>query len=398
MKVLFLHQHFKTPHTGGAIRSYYLAKGLVDHGVETVVITTHNLPKYIIENVDGIEVHYLPVAYDNRFGFLKRSLAFMRFVWGAVPLAKKFQGIDLCYAISVPLTVGIAARRIAFRYKIPFVFEVGDLWPEAPVQMGVIKNRLLKNFLFDLEHKIYDSAEAVVALSPAIEAEVRKKTRREVFLIPNMSDTDFFKPEDKRPALVERFNVKDKFVVSYIGAIGYANGLHQFIACAKASAEAQLPVQFLLCGDGAFLDPLKNKATRLQLSNFTIIPFTNREGVREVLNVTDAAFISYRPVPVLETGSPNKYFDALAAGKLVMVNFGGWIHEEIETNQCGVFVDPRDPADFVQKVKAFVEDAFLLKKYQLASRALAERKYSRKLLTQKFVQVIKDQFRASRQG
>lgn len=392
VKVLLIHQHFKTPYKGGAIRSYYLAKGLVDNGVQTIVITAHNKDRYTVEDVDGIEVHYLPIAYNNRFGFLQRVLSFMRFVKGAVRTAGKFRDAELCYAISVPLTVGIAARRIVSRYNIPFVFEVGDLWPEAPVQMGIIRNPILKKILYDLERKIYTSARAVVALSPAIESEIRKKVNQpDVFLIPNISDTDFFKPQEKDPGLVERFGVENKFVVSYTGAIGYANDLDQMLACAKASDEAKLPVHIVMCGDGAYLDHLKNEIVRLNLHNFSIIPFTNREGVREILNVTDATFISYRPVPVLETGSPNKYFDGLAAGKLIIVNFGGWIREEIESNQCGIFINPRDPEDFIRKIKPFITDSHLLKAHQQSARSLAERKYSRTLLTQKFVQIIKNQ-------
>lgn len=387
---MLVHQHFKTPYKGGAIRSYYLAKGLVDNGIETIVITTHNLSGYAVEDVDGIEVYYLPIAYNNRFGFLQRSLSFIRFVKEAVRTAGKFQGLDLCYAISVPLTVGIVARKIAARHNIPFVFEVGDLWPDAPVQMGIIRNPVLKKILYDLERKIYTAARAVVALSPAIESEIRKKvTRANIFLLPNISDTDFFTPQGKDQKLIEQFGVSNKFVVSYTGAIGYANDLDQMVACAKASAEAQLPIHFLVCGDGAYLDHLKSEKARLNLHNFSIIPFTNREGVREVLNVTDATFISYRPVPILETGSPNKYFDGLAAGKLIIVNFGGWIREEIESNQCGVFINPREPEDFTHKIMPFLTDPHLLKSHQLSARSLAERKYSRTLLMQKFVEFIK---------
>ena len=88
---------------------------------------------------------------------------------------------------------------------------------------------------------------------------------------------------------------------------------------------AGLPVHFLLCGNGALLDFFKRIVQQYQLKNFSIIPPQNRNGVKEVMNVTDAAFICYKPLPVLETGSPNKYFDGLAAGKLILVNFGGWI-------------------------------------------------------------------------
>ncbi|MFZ6010103.1 MAG: glycosyltransferase WbuB, partial [Bacteroidota bacterium] len=83
MKVLILHQHFNTPQKGGAIRSYYLAKALISEGMKVIVITAHNQNQYRNENVEGIDVHYLPVSYDNRFGFYKRSSSFLRYVAGA---------------------------------------------------------------------------------------------------------------------------------------------------------------------------------------------------------------------------------------------------------------------------------------------------------------------------
>jgi hypothetical protein len=78
------------------------------------------------------------------------------------------------------------------------------------------------------------------------------------------------------------------------------------------------------------------------------------------MNITDAAFVCYKNVPILETGSPNKYFDGLAAGKLIVINFGGWIRKEIEEKQCGIYADPQQPTDFVKKIRPFICDQKLL--------------------------------------
>lgn len=389
MKVLFLHQHFKTPYQGGAIRSYYLAKALTDLGMRCIMITAHNRRGYKTEHVDGIEVHYLPVPYENRFGFYRRSLAFLRFAWHASALASRFKDADLCYAISVPLTVGIAARMIKRRLGIPYIFEVGDLWPDAPVSMGFIRNRALKRILYDLEKRIYNDAESIVGLSPAIvNALEAKAPGKPIHLIPNMADTGFFSRVSKQPQLEEKFNVRQKFVVSYLGAAGVANGLHHLAAIAKASEDAGLDIHFILCGEGAALEDLMKQVMRLALGNFSILPFRDRRGVNDILNVTDAAFISYRPVGILETGSPNKYFDGLASGKLIIVNFGGWVRSEIEERKCGIYVDPHQPADFVKKIKPFLTDAELLNTFQKNARALAEEKYSRRILGDAFVNLI----------
>lgn len=386
VKVLILHQYFNTPASGGALRSYYLATALAAKGFETVVITTHNLPERKKEWVEGIEVHYLPIPYNNHFSFLKRVSSFLKFVGSIVREARQFKDADVCYAISTPLTIGIAAIWIKLRYKIPYYFEVGDLWPEAPVQLGIIKNPILKAILYKLEKSIYKRAEAVVALSEAIGQEIQRKVvGKKVHVIPNMADTDFYKPEPKQPELETKFSVQNKFVVSYIGTIGLANGLEYLVDCAAASQQARRPVHFLICGEGAELDKLKQIVIQKSLTNLSFIPVQNRDGVREVMNVTDAAFVSFKPLPVLETGSPNKYFDALAAGKLILINFGGWMKKEIEENQCGVYIDQSISFSKIQGIYANKEQ---LSKFQLNSRKLAETTYSRKLLSEEFCKLF----------
>lgn len=387
MKVLILHQHFNTPYEGGAIRSYYLAKALADCGVDTVVISGSNT-KTGVEKIDGITVHYLPVAYNNSFGFFKRSISFVKFMNGAVAEAGRIANVDLVYAISVPLTVGVAAMRIKKKFKIPFIFEVGDLWPRAPIEMGFIENPLLKMYLLSLEKKIYREAESVVGLSTSIVADIQKTLPgKKVELVWNMADTDFYRLKTKDRALVKKFNAEGKFVIAYIGALGFANGLDHFLDAADAAKDAKLPVEFIICGDGAMRNSLQSRVYGQQLTNVSIYPFQNREGVAEIMNVADAAFISYLPFPVLETGSPNKYFDALAAGKMIITNFGGWIADEIQNEQLG-FSYSNNPDDFVSILVEFLKDTTKVQQAKERSRQLAERKYSRKILAEKFCKIV----------
>lgn len=383
MKVLILHQHFNTPEKGGAIRSYYLAKALADASKEVVVITGYNEELAKKEWVEGIEVWYLPVPYDNSFGFWKRSLSFLSYIFKSYRVVSRLDRPDICYAISVPLTIGIAARWIKWRKKIPYIFEVGDLWPDAPIQMGFVKNLFFQKILFALERSIYRNAQSIVALSPPIKSAIERKVPdAKVHLITNMADTEFYKPSVKNTELEKKFGVQHKFVISYVGAMGVANGLDFLLRCAKECEQASLPVQFLLCGEGAMRKTWQQEATQLKLTNLSFINFQNREGVKELMNVTDAAFICYKGVPILETGSPNKFFDALAAGKLILVNFGGWIKTEIEQEQCGLSIS--SVQEFVRKVEPFLGDRERLREFQEASRKLAEKKYSRIQLSKAF--------------
>jgi glycosyltransferase involved in cell wall biosynthesis len=396
VKVIILHQFFNTPATGGALRSYYLAKALVDHGVEPIVITTHNKSNVHWEEVEGITVHYLPVAYSNHYGFIRRVYSFLKFVASIVTYAGRFRDASLCYAISAPLTTGLAARWISFRYRIPYYFEVGDLWPEAPIQMGVIRNAVLKKMLYALEKSIYTGARAIVALSPPIKAAIEKKiSGKPIHLIPNMADTIFYMPEKKNPSRETTHGVSGKFVIAYIGTIGLANGLEYLAEVAAQAQMINLPVHILICGDGAVRSTLLQSSREKGLSNISFIPHQQQAGVREILSITDAVFVSYKNLPVLETGSPNKFFDGLASGKLIILNVGGWLAAEVKKYECGIQVDPEDPADCIKRLMPYLADPAMVADTKAAARKLAETKYARSILSEQFSRIILKEVQAS---
>lgn len=389
MKVLYLHQYFRTPEEGGAIRSYYLAKGLVDHGIEVELITSHNKKESETKDIDGITVHYLPVKYDNSDGFLKRILAFFKFMRLARRKAAKIKEVDLCYATSTPLTIGISAMKIRKDKKIPYYFEVRDLWPEAPFQMGVIKNRILQKYLRKLEDEVYRNADKIIALSPGIRDEIIKtRPEKSIELIPNMSDVDFFVPEEKYPDLEDLFNTKGKFVVSYFGAVGRANHLEYLLAVANVALKSNIPVKFLVIGEGSELSRLKYIAKHFELTNLAFLPFQNKYNLRRVLNVTDAAYVSFVNKPIMETNSPNKFFDALAAGKLIITNTKGWVREIIEEEGCGFYYDPNRPSSFLDSLKPYLESRELLAEEQNNSRAVAENKFARSVQVSKLIELM----------
>jgi glycosyltransferase involved in cell wall biosynthesis len=389
VRVLILHQHFKTPSTGGAIRSYYLAKALLDHGHRAVVITADPEGQERTETYEGIEVHYVAVAYNNSFGFYARGWSFLKFVFLAGGQARRVGRIDMCYAISVPITVSIAARWMRFWRRIPYMLEIGDLWPDAPIELGFVQNALLKKFLFRIERMAYMKARALVALSPAIQKVVQSRAPgKKVHMIPNMADCDFFKPESKNTSLEQKFGVEGKFVISYLGTMGFANGLDYVLECARMSAKVGQPVHFLLVGEGALKDGLVNSAQRLGLTNVTFLPHTNRDGVKEILNVTDAVFVCYRNVPILSTGSPNKFFDGLAAGKVIVINFSGWIRSAIETSECGVYVDPAQPSGFTAAVEKLIGRSAEKAAYGARAQSLALEKFNRRRLSEEWVRSV----------
>lgn len=388
MRVLYIHQYFKTPDEGGANRSYYMSKALLKQGHQVTMLTTHNENSQKIRYIEGIEVVYLPVKYSNFYGFYARILSFLKFVKLGKQYLKNHHAYDKCIATSTPLTVGLIALWVKRKFNIPYVFEVRDLWPEAPIQMGVINNSLLKFTLRRVEKRIYKKAERIIALSPGMRNHIEKLVSDiPVDLIPNMADCNFFeKVDQKNENLVVQLGVRNKFVISYFGAVGPVNDLMSLIRCAEISKE--LPIRFLIMGEGIGLSDLKKYVQQQQLSNVFFIPYGNKEEVKDVLNVTDACYVSFLHKPVLRTNSPNKFFDAIASGKLIITNIQGWIRGLVEKKHIGIFADSDFPGEFKEKIIPFLDSPALLKQYQNTSRAVAEQFFSREELTSHFVQVI----------
>lgn len=386
MRVLYVHQYFNTPAEGGCIRSYHLARGLVAAGHDVALITAHNGPEKAL-TIDGVNVHYLNVPYANKYGFVRRVWAYLNFVQQTKRKVRELDlSFDLAYVMTTPLTTGLIALHLKETYNIPYYFEVGDLWPEAPIKMGAIKSGFLKRMLYRFEKKCYFEALKVIALSPAIRNYIEATSpETNVYVVTNIADVSRFEPTHK----LQYFSSEQPLHIGYIGTFGAANDLTTLLRVAKVCADQQLPVRFTLMGAGGQYDRIQRKATALP--NMTVKPFGNTEAVCKLMDELDACYVSFKNLEILNTGSPNKFFDGLAAGKLIITNFGGWIRNLIEKHQCGFYHDPSSPDDFVKKIRGFIDNPHLLHTYQKNARTLAENYYSKELQVQKLLNIMSNQ-------
>jgi glycosyltransferase involved in cell wall biosynthesis len=389
MKIIYIHQYFLTPEEGGATRSYHLAKGLVKAGIQVEMITSHGKPHYDFKMIAGIKVHYLPVRYQQNFGFVKRIWAFLAFIRLAKKHIAKLPRPDYFYITSTPLTTGWIGMWAKKKFAVPYIFEVRDLWPEAPVQVGAIKNQILKKILFHFEGKIYNQALKIVALSPGIANSIRQRfPEAKIHLVPNFADISFFIPEKKSPSILQKYGLASKFTLTYAGAIGKVNAVNDILILAHEAQIRNLDFQFLVMGKGSYADNLLQEAKDLNLKNFRFIPFGNKEKVREILSVSDMAFVSFAHLPVLGTNSPNKFFDALAAGKAILVNHKGWVYDLVKQYDLGLYFNPIKPGKTLEKLVELAENPNALKACQLHSRDLAEKFFSSEIAVQRLLAVL----------
>ncbi|MGL1888464.1 MAG: glycosyltransferase family 4 protein [Reichenbachiella sp.] len=371
MKILYFHQFFNTPEQGGSIRSYLLSRELQAHGHEVIIITSHNQKSKKIE-MDGLTIIYLQVAYQNEYKFWQRIISYSNYTIQAIWESLRTKNVELCYVMTTPLLTGFIGLVNKLIKKRPYIFEVGDLWPTVPIAMGFIQSPILKKFTFWLEKIFYQNAVGNIGLSQPIRdyiLQVAPTTPSST--VYNISDCTFFQPSEKPLELINRYKIQDQFVISYTGTFGLANDLSRVIDLAKSVSH--LPITFILVGSGA--DKPKISALAQGVENISILDQMSKEGVQEIVSISDAMFVSFANYESLWTGSPNKLYDALAAGKLVITNFEGWVAELIDKQACGFSFNHDFPSDFEQKIKPFLKDTTLLQQSQFNARKLAEEQF-----------------------
>ena len=391
MQILYLHQYFKTPSEPGGTRSYWIAQELLKAGHNVTMITSSVKYDEKIKRItiDGIEVIYIKEAYSQNMTIYKRLKAFVGFMLKSTKQGLKLKEIDLVITTSTPLTIGFPALILKWFKKIPYVFEVRDLWPEVPIQMGALKNPIVRNIALTFEKTIYKNAKHVIALSPGMQEGVLKYLpKQKTSMIPNMSKIDAFWPRQKNESMIEQLGLSsDSFKVIHFGALGIANGASYIIEAASLLKENS-SIEFLFVGGGSTEDDLKKMCREYKLKNVKFLGRFAMNELSEIVNLSDVSIVSFKDLPILYTNSPNKLFDSLSAGKPIIVNSAGWTKRLVEENSCGYYVNPNKPSELVDKILFLQSHPEVLKQQGLASRRLAETKYDKSILCKQFVDVI----------
>jgi len=393
MKILYLHQYFITPNEPGGTRSYWIAKELIKNGHEVTMITSSTkFDENLVEkNIDGIKVLYIRETYDQSMSVIRRLKAFTNFMFKSSQQALKQKDVDLVIATSTPLSIGVPALLMRFLRKKPYIFEVRDLWPEVPIQMGVINNSLLIWLTRFFEKVIYKKAKHVIALSPGMRDGVVKYIPTErTSMIPNMSKKDEFRPRERNMEYAAKLGLKyNTFKVIHFGSLGLANGAETIIESAKLLKE-DTTIEFLFVGGGATEQFLVKECNRFGLENVLFLGKFPMKDTSEIVNLCDLSIVSFKDIPILYTNSPNKLFDSLSAGKPIIVNSAGWTKELVEQQECGFYVNPNKPQDLVDKIKYLQAHPDVVAEMSKKSRWLAENVYDKTLLCRQFVQVLEE--------
>jgi len=401
MHILYILQYFGTPNGHASLRGYEFARRWAQEGYEVTVLTT---AAALIEDdlasaagrfvkrfsLKGFDVIALDVRYKQSMSFLRRIVAFVSFVVCASFAILFVKKVDVVYATSTPLTVGVPALVAKWFRRKPFVFEVRDRWPAVPIEMGIIKNKILIKMLLWLERRIYKSASAIVALSPGMAEGVKDvlgETQKAVATIPNCSDIELFRPDIDGSAIRRKFRWEDKIVFLHAGAMGKVNGLG-FVIDAAQRLKDKPDVHFVLIGRGSQKQALSDRIKRLGLSNIEVLESRPKRELPEFVAAADVSLAIIGDHPILEHNSANKFFDALSAGKPVLLNYSGWQRQILEENNAGFGCELCNLDEFVEKVLYFNSHRAELIEMGQNARQLAEEKFDRAKLAAQALDVI----------
>lgn len=397
MHILYFHQHFSTPSGSAGIRSYEMAKRLVKRGHRVTMVcgsyggANTGLESQFLKGkrkgiVEGIEVIEFDLAVSNSDGFIKRAATFIKFAFKSigVALTKKY---DVVFATTTPLTAGVPGILARWLRGKPFVFEVRDLWPELPKEMGVIKNPLVLAAMSMLEWCSYRSAHRCIGLSPGIVEGIKKRGVKasKIKLVPNGCDLTIFS-EDVPAWRPDGVAAADLMAV-FTGTHGQANGLNAALdAASELKKRGRDDIKLVLVGQGKLKESLQARAKLENLDNVIFHPPVNKAKLAELMKAADIGLQLLANVPAFYYGtSPNKFFDYISAGLPVLNNYPGWLAGMIKDNNCGYVIEPDDALAFADALESAADNKVLLPEMGKRALTLAKYDFNRHNLADKWV-------------
>jgi glycosyltransferase involved in cell wall biosynthesis len=310
----------------------------------------------------------------------------------------RVKNVDLVWGTSPPIFQGVTAWLLARLKRVPFLFEVRDLWPEFAIAVGVLKNPLLIKMSLWLERFLYRHADRVMVNSPGYVAHVTQIAARQVELIPNGADPEMFDPADCGSAFRSTNHLEDEFILLYAGAHGMSNDLGVVLEAARilqdVTVTSNVSVTFL--GDGKEKINLQAQAAKMGLTNVLFLPPIPKSGMPAALAGANACLAILKPIEEYKTTYPNKVFDYMAAGRPVILAIDGVIRAVVEAAGCGIFVQPGDPSALAQAVRELAVDPVRARQMGLAGRRYLEEHFSRSAVAEKLAVLMEEMGKDSR--
>jgi glycosyltransferase involved in cell wall biosynthesis len=402
VRIAFVCQYFVPEIGAPSARVSELCREWVAQGHEVTVITAlPNHPTGIVppeyrgvwfrrETLDGITVFRNWLYATPNEGFVKRTLSHLTFMCSAAVLSTpRLRGHDVIVVSSPAFFAVLTAWFMSKVWRIPYVFEVRDLWPGIFVELGILKNRAIIGILEAVEMFLYRQAAHVVVVTEAFrDILVRRGVpAAKVAVVTNGVDMETYRPAPRETGLRHAHELDGKFVALYIGAHGISQALSAILEAARLLADdPQIAVVFV--GEGAEKKMLVEKAAALGLRNVRFLPGQPKALMPEWYATADVVFVPLRNIPMFETFIPSKMFEVLASGRPIIGSVKGEARGILERSGGAIVVDPEDAPAIADAVRRLKADAAL-------GRGLAEDgvrfvglHYDRRMLARRYLELL----------
>jgi glycosyltransferase involved in cell wall biosynthesis len=414
MRVLIIHQYAYLPGGWGNDRSFALARYWVESGAAVDLITStayfppeHPARQQATSRFEsaGIQFTVAHVQYKQQSRTWQKIWAYIHFSGFALWQGLWARRPDVVYAISTPPIVGVVGWLLARWHRVPLVYECMDIWPQVPIGMGLIRSQWLACLLLWTSRRIHRAAALNVVLSPQMADQVLERTpletpwgqwpaRNKAPISPdkllvsyNGTDTHLFRPrENPIASQLNKDNIRP-LIILYAGACGAANDVLSWIKLLpQVMAQVQRPMEFHIYGWGKDWP-----AVQAQVQAWPYVrcyPPVDKVNLAAVMAQADIGIVSFAPFNVLAANSANKFYDYLASGLAVLINYGGWQADWLKQWNCGLSAPMGDSSAWVAALVQLIGDDATRQQMQSNARASAVSAFERSHLFQELTHSV----------
>lgn len=335
----------------------------------------------------GIPVIHARVGKKSR-SVLRRLLSWCGFHLLTTAVALRGPRPDVILCPSPPPTIALTAWVIGLRHRAPFIYNVQEIYPDIAISLGAVRNRALIAALFALERFIYRKAAAVTVIGPGLESNLLAKgvPKAKLHVIPNFVDLDLFTPQARENAFAREHGLGAKFVVSYAGNMGPAQGLETFIDAA-ALLRDESGIVFLMIGDGILRDDLRARARALPN-----LIFLDHQPLSLVPSIYAASDMNLVPLAAGAGANsiPSKVYRIMAAERpiLACADADSELARLVHAAACGEVVPPGDAPALAETVRRAARETEQGRAMGRRGREYVLQHYARKNVTRRYAELI----------
>lgn len=406
MHILFLTDNFPPEVNAPASRTFEHCREWVKAGHHVTVITgSPNFPKGKVfegyrnllwqqETMAGIQVIRVWTYITANEGFSKRTLDYLSYMLTSFLASLFVRRVDVIVGTSPQFFTVCAAYMTGLLKRVPWVFELRDIWPESIRVVGAMKQSKMLDLLEKIELFLYRKASAIVSVTHAFRTSLIRRgvDGEKIHVVTNGVDISRFSPRDKDAELLRKHDLQGKFVAGYIGTHGLAHALDTLLDAAKALKAAPDGDRFriILLGDGANKSALCQRAKDERLDNVIFVDSVSKDQVVRYWSLLDASIIHLKRDELFTTVIPSKLFECMGMAIPVLHGVQGESAGIVEREGVGLLFEPENAEALINGLRRLADDPELLARFR-SNGPLAALHYDRTSLAAGMLQILKTQ-------